>query len=303
MKGSLAFLAGMLSVAAAAAPVFKADPPKACEPCDEWNLPQEPYRIFGNTYFVGTEGLSSILIASADGLILLDGGLPQSAPLIIANIRALGFKVEDIRLIVNSHMHYDHAGGIAALQRVSGAKVAASPAGAHALEQGGPPEDDPQYTFGREHNEFPKVPKVRVLRDDEMLRVGELAITAHFTPGHTPGGTSWTWRSCEAANCLDLVYADSLNPVSAPDFRFTGDGKQASRVEDFRRSIARVEALPCDVLLAPHPPLFDMKNKIERRAREPATNPFVDAQACKAYAAKARRNLDERIAQESASPN
>jgi len=293
----------MLSVGGAATSVFKADPPKACAPCDEWNVPQEPYRIFGNTYFVGTEGLSSILIASADGLILLDGGLPQSAPLIVANIRALGFKVEDIRLIVNSHMHYDHAGGIAAIQRVSGAKVAASPAGAHALEQGGPPEDDPQYTFGREHNEFPPVPKVRVLRDGETLRLGDLAITARFTPGHTPGGTSWTWRSCEAANCLDLVYADSLNPVSAPDFRFTGDGKHASRVGDFRRSIARVEALPCDVLLAPHPPLFDMKNKIERRAREPGTNPFVDTQACKSYAAKARRNLDERIAQESASPN
>ncbi|HEU4781633.1 MAG TPA: subclass B3 metallo-beta-lactamase [Steroidobacteraceae bacterium] len=279
------------------------DPPKACDPCDEWNKPQEPFRIFGDTYFVGTEGLASILIASTDGSILLDGGLPQSAPLIAANIRKLGFDLKDVRLIVNSHMHYDHAGGIAALQRASGATVAASAAGAVALEQGGPAEDDPQITFGREHNEFPAVADVRVVRDDETLRVGKLAITARFTPGHTPGGTTWTWRSCEAAKCLDLVYADSLNSVSAPDFRFTGDGKYPSRVEIFRRSIARVEALPCDLLLAPHPPLFDMKAKIERRVREPASNPFIDSQGCKAYAASARKNLELRIAQENASSN
>lgn len=299
----LAILFGLQGAAHAAGSDLQADKPKDCKSCEEWNVPQEPFQVYGDTYFVGSAGLVSILIVSSDGSILLDGGLPQTAPLIAANIRKLGFDLKEVRLIVNSHMHHDHAGGIAALQRASGATVAASAAGAFALEQGGPAEDDPQIGFGREHNEFPAVAGVRVVRDGETLRVGPLAITAHFTPGHTPGGTTWTWRSCEAKKCLDLVYADSLNPVSAPDFRFTGDGKYPGRVESFRRSIARVEALPCDILLAPHPQLFNMKAKTKRRLKDPASNPFVDSQGCKAYAASARKNLELRIAQESAASN
>ena len=120
-----------------------------------WNAAHEPFRVFGNTYYVGVAGLSSVLVASDQGLILLDGGLPQSAPLIDASIRKLGFRTEDVRLILNSHTHYDHAGGIAALQRVSGAIVAASASGARAIESGGPPADDPQYAFGKEANRFP----------------------------------------------------------------------------------------------------------------------------------------------------
>jgi metallo-beta-lactamase class B len=110
----------------------------------EWNQPQEPVRIFGDTYYVGVAGLSSVLIATNDGLILLDGDLPQSVPLIEGSIRKLGFRVEDIKLILNSHAHFDHAGGIAALQRDSGAVAAASPSGANALHQGHVVADDPQ---------------------------------------------------------------------------------------------------------------------------------------------------------------
>lgn len=301
-RASLVLLVGLLGAAQAATPGLTPDPPKTCDACGPWNEPQEPFRVFGNTYFVGTQGLASILIVSTDGHILLDGGLTQSAPLIAANIRKLNFKVEDIRLIVNSHMHYDHAGGIAALQRASGARVAASAASAVALEQGGLAEDDPQFAFGPEHNDFPRVANVRVVRDDETLRVGKLSITARFTPGHTPGGTTWTWRSCEAKQCLDMVYADSLNSVSAPGFKFSG-ARDQSRVDTFRRSIARVAALPCDVLLAPHPQLIDMAAKLERRAAQPAVNPFIDRQACTAYAGAASQRLDQRIAEEGASSN
>ena len=136
--------------------------------------PRAPFRVFGNTYYVGVAGLSAILVTSDAGSILLDGGLPQSAALIDENIRALGFRTEAIRLIVNSHAHYDHAGGIAALQRLSGATVAASGSGARALERGGPGADDPQYASGQS-TMYPRVNKVRAVADGETLTVGRLS--------------------------------------------------------------------------------------------------------------------------------
>jgi len=275
-----------------------ADPPHACTDCEAWNAPRSPFRIYGNTWFVGPAGLGSILITSPKGHILIDGGLPQSAPLIAANIQAAGFRLEDVKLILNSHTHYDHAGGIAALVRVSQAQVAASPASKLALERGGPTEDDPQFGFGVEHNAFPRLSHVRPIADGETLHVGDLAITAHFTPGHTPGGTTWSWRACEGSSCLDLVYADSLNSISAPGFRFTGDATHPSRVAAFERAIAVVEQLPCDVLLAPHPGFVDLDAKLARWQENPALNPLKDPLACKAYAAGARERLKNRVTEE-----
>jgi metallo-beta-lactamase class B len=297
-------LASLLAPIASAAerPGLKADPPKACDSCAGWNAVQEPFRVFGNTYYVGVAGLSSLLVTSDKGLILLDGGLPQSAPLIDANIRKLGFRTEDIRLIVSSHAHFDHAGGIAALQRASGAIVAASASGARAIEIGEPPSDDPQYAFGREANRFPPVKRVKIVGDSETLRVGNLAITARLTPGHTPGSTTWTWRSCEGARCLEIVYADSLNPVSAPGFRFTGDATRPSITATFRQSISTVRNLPCDILLAVHPSFAGMEEKLRRRREKPGSEPFVDPTACRTYAAEAAKRLDQRIAEEQTSP-
>jgi metallo-beta-lactamase class B len=288
-----------------ASALLTADPPHVCDACGEWNQPHEPFRIHGDTWYVGTAGLGAILITSQDGHILIDGGLPQSAVLIADNIRRAGFRLEDIKLIVNSHTHYDHAGGIAALQRATGARVAASPASKLALERGGPMEDDPQFAFGKAHNDYAPVRDVRAVADGEVLRVGPLAITAHFTPGHTPGGTSWSWRSCEAAKtpevaCLEVVYADSLNSVSAPGFKFSGSAGQASRVAAFERAIAVVESLPCDILFAPHPALIDMEARLAKRKTAPTVNPFVDKSACRNYAAGARQRLAARVAEETA---
>lgn len=286
--------------AAGAQPGLKPDPPKPCDACAEWNAPHEPFRIFGNTYYVGVAGLSSVLIASEQGHILLDGGLPQSAALIDANIRALGYRTQDVKLIVNSHAHYDHAGGIAALQRASGARVAASAAGARALEQGQPPADDPQFGFGPEANGFPATKGVRAVKDGETLRVGELAVTARLTPGHTPGSAAWTWRSCEGSRCLDVVYADSLTAVSSPGFRFSGDAERAGLERSFRKSIATVAALPCDIVVSTHPGFTGLDEKLEQRAKQGHGNPFVDPQGCRAYAAEATRRLDARLKAEAA---
>jgi metallo-beta-lactamase class B len=298
LRTSIVVLA--LAVTADAAAQIVADPANDCDACGAWNVPQEPFRVYGNTYYVGTAELSAILIAGDDGLVLLDAALPQSAPLIERNIAALGFATADIRLIVNSHTHFDHAGGIAAFARAaSGATVAASPRAAEALRAGKPNPDDPQFTIA--DNEFPAVPNVRVVRDGETLAVGDVRVTAHFTPGHTPGSTTWRWRSCEDARCLNIVYADSLNPVSADEFRFSGGAGAPSIVESFERSIATVEALPCDILLSPHPGFFGMQEKLQRRSAGDA-DVFVDANACRAYAGAARTRLEQRVATERAAP-
>jgi metallo-beta-lactamase class B len=274
------------------------DPSIACPRCEAWNMPQPPFRIFGNTYYVGTAELSAILVAGDDGHVLLDAALPQSAPLIERSIGQLGFKTSDIRLIVNSHTHFDHAGGIAAVQRASRATVAASPRAAEALRAGSPTPDDPQFTIA--NNGFARVQNVRVLRDGETLEVGSTRIRAHFTPGHTPGGTTWSWRSCEESRCVDIVYADSLNPVSADEFRFSGSASSPSIVETYERSIGTVENLPCDILLSPHPGFFGMQEKLARRSAGEA-DVFIDSDACRAYAGNARTALEQRIATERAS--
>jgi metallo-beta-lactamase class B len=286
----------ILLVLAFQTPTFKPDPPHKCGDCDEWNKPREPFQIFGNAYFVGTHGLSSILITGPQGHILLDGALEQSAALIDANIRKLGFKTEDVKLIVNSHGHYDHAGGIAALQRASGATVAASPSGANALERGENTVDDPQYGFGKEANGFPPVKNVKVIRDGEVLKVGTIAITPHFTPGHTPGSTTWTWQSCEGTRCLNLVYADSISAISADGFRFTDSPE---RVTAFRRSISRLAELPCDIVVSTHPAATRLDAKIKQRAemKGAGPDPFID-HGCKALAATAMKGLEARIAEE-----
>ena len=286
---------GLMTMALAlqATGAFKADPPKECPSCAEWNSPREPFRVFGNTYYVGVGGLAALLVTSDQGHVLLDGALPQSAPLIDANIRKLGFRTEDVRLIVASHEHYDHVGGIAALQRASGAAVAHSAPGARALERGEPNPDDPQYGFGRDANGYPAVSNVRIVTDGETLRVGPLAVTAHLTPGHTPGSTTWSWQSCEGTRCLNMVYADSLNPVSHDAFRFTVN---PDRLAAFRASIAKVAALPCDIVIAVHPVFTDLAGKLARRQLRPAVDPFIDPEGCRVYAANAAKLLDARIA-------
>lgn len=293
VRSSTAAIVWLCAVATADAQLV-ADPAKGCSQCAAWNVPQQPFRIFGNTYYVGTQELSAILIAGDDGLVLLDAALPQSAPLIAANIATLGLKTADIELIGNSHTHFDHAGGIAAFQRASGAPVAASPRAAEALRAGKPTADDPQFTIA--DNGFPPVAGVRVIRDGETLAVGDLRVTAHFTPGHTPGGTTWTWESCEGARCVDVVYADSLNAVSADEFRFSDT---PSLADSFRQTITTVANLPCDVLLSPHPGFFDMQGKLKRKdAGEP--DAFIAPNDCRAYAEGARARLEKRLSDEAA---
>lgn len=269
-----------------------------CSSCAEWNAPQRPFRIHGNTYYVGTHGLSAVLVTSSEGHVLLDGGLPESAALVMASIRALGFRIEDVKLILNSHAHFDYAGGIAELARASRAAVAASPGSAVVLERGTSGSDDPQYGILLP---FPPVPGVRVIADGDTVRGGALELTAHFTPGHTPGGTSWSWTSCDQGRCLDLVYADSQTPVSAEGFFFTRSRSYPSVLEDFARGFAVLERLRCDVLLTPHPGASRLWERTAARDSG-AAHALVDPDACRRYAATARQQLARRVASEATKP-
>jgi metallo-beta-lactamase class B len=259
-----------------------------------WNAPQTPFRIYGNTWYVGPHGLSSILVETGQGLVLIDGDLPESAPQIESHIRALGFKVHDVKWILNSHTHIDHAGGIAALQRASGAQVLASAAGARALESGGADPGDPLYGSVPD---YAPVRHVRTFRDGEALHLGKLDITAHYTPGHTPGSTSWTWVSCEGGRCLHMVYADSLSAISAPRFRFSDHPRYLA---SFRRSITTVAALPCDILLTPHPDASGFWRRVQRSKSTESVAALIGRGACRRYAAAAGKELNARIAQEHA---
>ena len=265
-----------------------------CAQCAEWNVPQRPFRLHGDTYWVGTHGLGAILITSPQGHVLIDGGLPQSAPLIRAGIESLGFRMRDVQLILNSHAHYDHAGGIAELQRASGARGLASAWSAGVLKAGKSQPGDPQRGVAFD---YPAVANVRTFTFEDTLRVGPIAIVPHATPGHTPGGTAWSWRSCDGTRCLDFVYADSETPVSAVDFLFTKSMTYPNAIADFERGYATLERLSCDVLVTPHPGASSLWDRVS--SSEGTIGPtLVDREACKRYAVSARQALQQRLARE-----
>jgi metallo-beta-lactamase class B len=263
-----------------------------CKDCEEWNRPQQPFRIYGNTYYVGVHGLTAILITGDQGHILIDGALAESAPQIAASIRTLGFKVEDVRVLLNSHVHYDHAGGLAGLQRLSGARAAASAPAAAVLMSGLPGADDPQHDSQRT---IAPLVHVTIVKQGETVHVGKLALQAHLTPGHTPGSTTWTWRECEGRRCAHMVYADSLTAVSAPGYRFS-DHPEVAR--SFEESFRTLENLPCDVLLTPHPTVSDLWSRLQQSKHGAGDAAFIDQGACRRYVKGARQGLKQRLADE-----
>lgn len=290
----LFLLAGYLSAAPASAQhgssPTAAYPDSRCSSCAEWDAPQDPFRIHSNTYYVGPRGLSAILITSPEGHVLIDAALPSSVPAMMDNIRALGFEPADIKLILNSHAHFDHAGGIAAMQRSSGARVAASPRSASVLERGSSGPEDPQYGVLLD---FPPVDNVERFSPGDTIRLGPIELFSHATAGHTPGGTTWSWRSCDQDGCVDLVYADSQTPVSADGFRFSDSETYPSAVQDFVQGHKVLESLSCDILITTHPGASSLWERLAD-GREG----LIDSEACKKYAARSRKQLQERLQKE-----
>lgn len=294
MFGKLALSAlALLSLGAAPAPLAdragaSKDIAKACGTRDGWADPAPPAHIHGQTWYVGTCGITVVLVDTGAGLVLIDTGPKEAVPHVLANIRALGFEPRRIRWILSTHEHFDHVGGLAAMQRETGADVVAGPFIGNALRTGQPFRDDPQAALLKDEPMAP-VKVSRTLRDNGSLFASEPRFTAHSTPTHSPGSTSWTWRSCDENGCKTIAYADSANTISADSYRFSDNPR---RVKQARYGLQRIAALPCDILITPHP---GGSNLLERLSGRGA---LVDAGACKAYAESGMKRLDQRLARE-----
>jgi metallo-beta-lactamase class B len=262
---------------------------KACEGRDGWGDPAPPSHVYGNVYMVGTCGIVSLLITTPQGHFLIDGAIPEAATEIAQNIRDLGFDPKDVRYLLNTHEHFDHSGGLAGLKRITGAKMVARAEAKDALENGDTHPTDPQKGL------FDPVEGVKVdqlIADGGTLTIGNQTLTAIATPGHSPGGTSWRWQSCEKGKCVNIVYADSLSAVSADEYKFS---EHPEYVAPLRATISKIGALgKCDILITPHP---SASNFFDRLARKAA---LVDSTACSQYAAGALTRLENRLAKEKA---
>lgn len=289
-----------LGLAFAGSPALAHEPgdplrtPVAADFAKRWLTDQPPVHVFGNTYLVGFSGMAVGLIDTGEGLIVIDAALPQAVDSIEANIRALGFRIEDVRWILSTEPHYDHASGLAALARDTGATVVASPQAAEVLRHGGVDVDDPQSGWLKA---FPAVTRIKTLTDGQTLKLGGTTVTAHATAGHTAGSMSWSWRACQGRDRRSVVFASSLNPVSTDVYRFT-DPSHAVVVASYRKTFGVVRRLPCDILLTPHPEQGGLDLRTAAYRAGGGFKAFVDPGACRSYADKFEQKLDARLAKE-----
>lgn len=259
----------------------------ACSDWDDWDKPAPPFRVFGNTWYVGTCGITSILITSDQGHLLIDSGTEAGAETVAANIRALGFALEDVRYVTHTQEHFDHVGGMARLQALTNARMVASERAAPVFETGNSPPDDPQFGL---HDPIEAVAVDRRIGNGESIRIGAHSIEARYTPGHSPGAISWRWTSCEAEHCLSLVFSDGLGPVAAPDYRWND---HPDYLEAYRSSIDWLMHVDADICLAAHPSQTRLIDRIKADA-------LADATACRSAALATLNRLEGILAAESA---
>ena len=257
---------------------------RSCEGKDGFSDPAPPARVFDNVWYVGTCGVTVLLITGPQGHILIDAGMEDAVPQVLANIRKLGFNPKDVGLIVSSHEHFDHVGGLAALQKATGARFVATAEAAKVIRSGKVSPADPQAQ--EIHGSRPARVDF-ILKTGDVFSVGPLKITAFATPGHTEGSTSWHWKSCEGTDCRTITYVDSLTALPLGTYRFAD---HPERVAMFRKTFAQVEALECGILLTPHPSGSAMFERMS------GAQPLEDPKACKALVAGARDRLEKALA-------
>jgi metallo-beta-lactamase class B len=259
---------------------------QATEEWRSWNRPVEPFRIAENLYYVGASDIASYLVTTSEGHILIDGGFVETAPLIEASIARLGFELTDVKILLNTHGHFDHAGGLAALKAKTGAKLHASAIEATLLQAGGKQD----FRWGDE-GAYPPVTVDRRLADGDTVTLGGTTLTARLTPGHTKGATTWTWKS----GGLDVVLVSS---ASILDYRFVGEESYPGIRADFEKSFATFRALPCDLFLAPHTSFLDFEAKRARLGG--SANPFVDPEGYRSWVERTDKGFREAVAKQSA---
>lgn len=238
------------------------------EEARSWNRRVKPFRVIGNVYYVGASGVTSFLIATSAGHILLDSGFEETVPLIKDNVEELGFRLEDIRILINSHAHIDHAGGLATLKEMTGAELMVSEADALLMATGGRGD----FQWGDRFSYKP-VKTDRILRDQDKVELGGVTMVARLTPGHTKGNTSWTMKVSEAGREYDVLF---LGSASAPGYNLINNEKYANIVDDYVYTFKLLKTLPCDVFLGAHGEFFSLDEKMKRLASGENPNPFVD---------------------------
>jgi metallo-beta-lactamase class B len=242
-----------------------------------WNQPIPPFRIDDNLYYVGASDITSYLITTPRGHILLDGGFVETVPIIRANIERLGFRVEDVKILIGSHAHYDHAGGLAELKRLSGAQFISSELEAPLYARGG--KDDPQ--FG-DRFPFPPLVADRRIVDGEQVTLGDVKLTAHITAGHTPGCTTWTMG--------DAVFLCS--PTVPQGYKLVGNARYPNVIEDYRRQFAFLRSLKPRIFLASHGNFFDLERKRK-------TKTFADPEGYRTFVEEQEARFECVVAEQS----
>jgi metallo-beta-lactamase class B len=236
----------------------------------DMNQPVAPFHIIGNIYFVGASDIGIYLIVTPAGDILLDGGFVETAPQIEANIPKLGFRLKDVKFILNSHAHLDHAGGISEMKRVTGAKFVAMDQDVRALTAG---------------TSFPAAIPDRVIHDGDTVVLGGVTMTAHLTPGHTRGCTTWTTVVRDGVKRYDVVFVGSASVL--PSYKLIDRSNIPATYpgirQDYERTFRVLRSLPCDVFLASHGSFYSLADKRGVLSTSPAQNPFIDPWGYQAY--------------------
>jgi len=249
--------------------------------------PFAPFHIIGNIYYVGSAGLACYLITTPAGNILLDTGYPDMAPMIEGHIKTLGFKLEDTKILINSHAHIDHGGGMGQIKMDTGGQLVAMAEDVPYFENGG--HND--VVFG-DRNLFPPVHVDRVIHDGDTVTLGGVTLTAHWTPGHTPGNTTWTMVTEDTGKAYNVVFLGIVTPspntnLAAPNPNYP------SMAADWARTMKVLPTLKCDVFLASNGSFFDLQKKHDALVANPDTNPFIDPAGCKAYLDRAEATYEK----------
>lgn len=263
------------------------------------NQPAAPFHVIGNIYYVGASDVTSFLIVTPAGDILLDGGFAETAPQIEANIQKLGFKLADVKFLLNSHAHFDHAGGLAELKKLTGAKFVAMDREADLLADGGSTD----FSYG-DKNQFPRIKPDRVIHDGDTVQLGGVTLTAHLTAGHTRGCTTWTMTTQENGKSYNVVFVGSASILSGYQF-IDRPGHPASYPgmgADYDKTVQVFQSLPCDVFLGPHGSFFNLTEKRKAQAKGAKENPFIDPAGYQAYVANVKQNVADEWARERAAP-